>query len=104
MSTQTPVGVIIPATRTVRRATEVAVFGTTFVKLYLRLDEMANSCRGLQGLSSTSRHRERSRVPAPVYTCRLNEGCVRPSSHLFRSNPVPSALLPLESGSERQNL
>src|ERR1700730_15300431 len=99
MSTQTPVGVIIPATRTVRRATEVAVFGTTFVKLYLRLDEMANSCWGLQGLSSTSRHRERSRVPAPVHTCRLNKGCVRPSvcSHLFRSNPVPSALLPLES-------
>jgi hypothetical protein len=64
MSSQTPVGVIIPATRTVRRAIEVAVFWTTFVKLYLRLDEMRKL---VQGLSSTSRHHE-ARVPAPVYT------------------------------------
>ena len=40
MSRQSPLGAKIPATRTERRAIDVAVLCTTPLKLYLRLDEM----------------------------------------------------------------
>jgi hypothetical protein len=51
MSRQSPLGAKIPATRTERRAIDVAVLCTTPLKLYLRLDEMHKLAPGYRRIA-----------------------------------------------------